>query len=151
MKKSRILKKYLRKVNDSLPASHKEKQKISEMINESLEAQISENPDKDITSILTEFGSPSDVAAAYINEMGISEILAGFRVRKKIIRTVSLFFLSLLLACCIYLLILYIDIHHAVRGYSTVTIETSEEIPITDEQFNEEMIRSQQETINDSN
>lgn len=130
MENSKQEKKYLRSIKRLLPATSNTKKKIIGMVKNALSARCSESPEKDISEIIKDFGSPEDVAASYIEDMGTSEILKGFRKRKTIINIIIAGIAGVLVFTALALTIALIDVHNAAEDFknghfeiATVTIE----------------------------
>lgn len=135
MDKERMVKRYLRKIRSILPACRKDKSDIINMIKDNLDMKIADNPSKDISEIIEEFGAPSDVAAAYIEQMGTAQIIERFAFRKKIVMAVMFLVIGILFIWGIYVMAVFIDAHNTIHhdpGNDTYTIETIREWTVED-------------------
>lgn len=86
---NRELNKYLRQVRRCLPCAAKQKQNILNEISGTISAWLEENPGADLDRICQRFGTPQQIATAYVDELGSTELLRDLQVRKKIIKIVA--------------------------------------------------------------
>ena len=86
---NRSAKKYLRRVHGMLPCSRKMKNHIMNLIRNDMISYLDERPEADYNAMISRFGEPESIAAAYVEGMGTAEILKKFRIRKQIVRTVA--------------------------------------------------------------
>lgn len=84
----KALSKYYRSISKCLPVEKKHKKQILEQIRHSVEDYRAKNPAADIQGILEHFGTPQEIAAAYVENMTTPEILKKFRVRKTVLLVV---------------------------------------------------------------
>lgn len=86
MKKGNIAAwRYLWKVRGWLPCSGKLKREIMARIKTVLNDYLNDHPDADFAELLHRFGTPQQIAASYIEEMNVQDLLKQLRIRKKII------------------------------------------------------------------
>lgn len=86
--RNRQLKKYYRRIKSWLPGTGKQNKLILANIHDNISAHLSENPEISADEIERRFGTPQQIAAACVNEMGMEELLHRLRVRKKILSTI---------------------------------------------------------------
>ena len=79
------LKRYYRSIRNHLPSSNKLKAKVLAEIESNVNAYLLENPSADVASIKARFGTPEQIAVAYVDELGTPELLKKFQIRKKIL------------------------------------------------------------------
>lgn len=79
------LKKYYRNIRRCLPCDNKLKRQIMDSIKTQVNSYLEENLSVDFTSVQQHFGTPQQIAAAYIDEMTSSEILKKIKVKKAFI------------------------------------------------------------------
>lgn len=82
------LKRYYRSIRKCLPSSRKLKAKVLAEIESNINAYLLEEPSADIASIKARFGSPEQIAVAYVDELGTPELLKKFQIRKRILAIV---------------------------------------------------------------
>ena len=115
------LRRYVRTVRSYLPCSRKVKQQILKEIQGNMNAYLEENPKADYAQIEAHFGSPQNIAAAYVDDMDTQELLRTLLIRKKIKTAIigCLFVIVLLWAIGVS----YIMIHEVTHFPGTVYIE----------------------------
>lgn len=79
------LKNYYRRIRRCLPWGGKRKKQIMETIEQTVAAYVEETPGADMTAVERHFGTPQQIAAAYIDEMTTPEILKKFKLRRTIV------------------------------------------------------------------
>ena len=82
--RNRQLKQYYRAIRDWLPGSAKQNKLIFEKICDRIDAYAEENPEAGVDEIKQRFGTPRQIAAACVDEMGTEELLDHLRTRKKV-------------------------------------------------------------------
>lgn len=86
MKKGNIAAwRYLWKVGGWLPCSGKLKREIMARIKTVLDDYLNDHPDADFAELSHRFGTPQQIAASYIEEMNVQDLLKQLRIRRKII------------------------------------------------------------------
>lgn len=99
-------------------------------IEEAVCTYLIENPTADLQAIQQHFGTPQQIAAAYIEEISTPELMKKFNVRKTVIAIICAAVALALLMWCATLAAALIENHIAVNGY----IETSPIIEIETEE-----------------
>ena len=84
----RELLRYYRAIRSWLPCTRKLKKQIMVQVQSRVQDYLTQNPDTDITGLQAEFGTPQTIAAAYVENSDIEEILRGLRVRRRIVAIV---------------------------------------------------------------
>lgn len=97
MDREAALRQYYRAVRDCLPCSRKQKLSILRDIQAQVAAYLEECPDADISQIEARFGTPLNIAAAFVDDMRTSELLSSMRLRKRITTSVIAGLLAVLL------------------------------------------------------
>lgn len=82
--RNRQLKQYYRAIRNWLPGSAKQNKLILEKICDRIDAYAEENPEAGVDEIKQRFGTPRQIAAACVDEMGMEELLDHLRTRKKV-------------------------------------------------------------------
>lgn len=86
MKKGNIAAwRYLWKVGGWLPCSGKLKREIMARIKTVLDDYLNDHPDADFAELSHRLGTPQQIAASYIEEMNVQDLLKQLRIRRKII------------------------------------------------------------------
>lgn len=76
---------YLWKVGGWLPCSGKLKREIMARIKTVLDDYLNDHPEADFAELSHRFGTPQQIAASYIEEMNVQDLLKQLRIRRKII------------------------------------------------------------------
>ena len=87
--RSRAKRRYLREIRGWLPCSGKWKRGILEKIEQSMAQFLSENPEASYEALAERFGSPRQIAATYVDEMGTDELLRDLRVRRRVVGMIA--------------------------------------------------------------
>ena len=87
---NRSMKRYFRRIRGTLPCSRKLKNHIMDQIHNEVGLYLEEHPGADYNAVLSRFGEPERIAAAYVEDMGAAEILKKLRIRRRILSTVAL-------------------------------------------------------------
>ena len=83
------VRRYLWQVHGWLPCSGKLKREILRRIGESIAQFLSENPEVSYEALAERFGSPRQIAATYVDEMGTDELLRDLRVRRRVVGMIA--------------------------------------------------------------
>lgn len=84
-KLNRPARRYLRQTAGWLPCAGSMKRKMLGEIRETLREFLEENPGADYPAITVRFGSPGQIAAAYVDEAETGELLNRLRLRRRIV------------------------------------------------------------------
>ncbi len=82
-------KRYLRQVRSWLPCSQKLKNRIMGQIQSSVSAYAEQTPGADFDQLQTHFGTPRQIASAYVESMGTDTLLRDLRIRRKLVSIVT--------------------------------------------------------------
>lgn len=82
------LKRYYRDIRRQLPSSQKLKSRILSQIEGNILAFLQDHPDADFPAIEAQFGTPEQIAAAYVDELGAPELLKKIKIRKRVLTIV---------------------------------------------------------------
>lgn len=114
--RSRAKRRYLREIRGWLPCSGKWKRGILEKIEQSMAQFLSENPEASYEALAERFGSPRQIAATYVDEMGTDELLRDLRVRRRVVGTVAAAALAVVILWAGVVMIALIDSHKNING-----------------------------------
>lgn len=78
------LRNYFRSIRSWLPCPAKQKQQILSQVKENVFAFLEEYPDAGMCAIENQFGSPRQIAAAYVDDMDTPALLSALRIRKRV-------------------------------------------------------------------
>ena len=114
-KRQRQVNRYVRAVGSYLPCAGKhKKQLLSEA-----ESYCAETRDADLEA---RFGTPQQVAAAYVDAMSTQELLAALRRRRQVLTILIAAVLTALLLWVAALCVSLYDYHQAYNGWSETSI-----------------------------
>lgn len=82
------LNQYYRQIKGWLPCGGKVKKTLMTNITATIEGYIADNPGIDFAAVQAHFGTPQQIAAAFVDEMGTEELLTALRLRRKIVKIV---------------------------------------------------------------
>ncbi len=116
----KALSKYYRSISKCLPVEKKHKKQILEQIRHSVEDYRAENPAADIQGILEHFGTPQEIAAAYIDEMTTTEIQKKFKITKRVIVIVCTAIALALILWATVLVAAWVDAQKSFDGFYDV-------------------------------
>ena len=111
---------YLREVRSWLPCSRKLKREILEEINNTITQYLSENPGAAYTDFTARFGTPQQIAASYVSEMEIGELLRDLRIKRRIIGIVAATVAVLIFLWAGLVVASYVDHTKDVNGYLVI-------------------------------
>lgn len=80
------LKRYYRQVASWLPCGGRTKREMMARIRTTVDAYVQEHPATDFAAIQEHFGTPQQIAAAFVDEMGTEELLQRINYRNNIIK-----------------------------------------------------------------
>lgn len=80
---------YLREVRSWLPCAGKMKNEVLGKIGGTVGDYLAENPNGDYAALVARFGTPQQIASAYVDEMETPELLHSLRIRRRVVAIVS--------------------------------------------------------------
>lgn len=83
------LRRYLREVKSWLPCGGKMKKEILGKISGTVSGYLTENRGGDYGALVARFGTPQQIASAYVDELETPELLNSLRIRRRIVKIVS--------------------------------------------------------------
>lgn len=129
--RSRAKRRYLREIRGWLPCSGKWKRGILEKIEQSMAQFLSENPEASYEALAERFGSPRQIAATYVDEMGTDELLRDLRVRRRVVGMIAAAAVTVVCLWAGLVTASYFDHVNGMNGY--ITVEIVEEETVNDE------------------
>lgn len=88
-KRDAVLRRYLREVKGWLPCGGKMKKELLGKIGGTVSGYLEENPEGDYAALVCRFGTPQQIASAYVDEIETPELLHSLRIRRRIVKIVS--------------------------------------------------------------
>ena len=117
MNANSLCRRYCRKVRQWLPGTEKLNNKIIQEIRQSVLSFLSGAPGATYADVVARFGTPQEIATAYIDEMDTALLLKEIRIKRKIVRII---FFTVLIALALFAISLGIalyDVYLTNRGY----------------------------------
>lgn len=109
-------KQYCRKVRSLLPCRSTDKKRIVTQLESSLDAYLAEHPTAGYADMVLRFGTPEDVAAAYVENCP-AETMKAVDLKKKIVAAVVAALSLALILYCTALGFALVDAHRSYYGY----------------------------------
>lgn len=116
MANKQIVNRYCHCVSVRVPCPKKKKQPLIDRLNAEVSTFLEENPDAGMDGVISRFGEPKSIAAAYVEELGADEILDKLHIRSRVLMTVTTVAVIALLLWAIILSIAYADTLQFNRG-----------------------------------
>lgn len=135
-KRNWYIKKYVCAVSSFLPCSGKTKKPWLDAIRAQAEDYIAQGGDP--AALAERFGTPQQVAAAYVDEMPTAELLAQLHIRRRVVTTVVLAVVAALAVYAGVLLLQLHTIHQDLSGWSEKTVTEVESWTVNDSQGGEQ-------------
>ena len=127
MKKiNRQLRRYYWQIRRWLPCGHKQKNRYIREHSESINTFLQQESNADFQTILARFGSPLQIASAYVDEMDTEKLLKHLQIRRRIVAIVLACALSGFIATLIALGILLEMTEDMTNGYAVIEIEVTD-------------------------
>lgn len=82
------LKQYYRQIGSWLPCGGRLKRRMMASITANIEGYLTEHSQMDFAALQNHFGTPQQIAAAYVEDMDTSELLSAIHNRRKILLSV---------------------------------------------------------------
>lgn len=116
------LRKYYRSIRSWLPCSGKLKKRIICDIESTIHGYLDENPSADFAEIEQRYGTPQQIAATYIDEMGTLELMKQLKIRRRITHAIFAATAIVVVLWTTALTIALIDSHKSASRHYHVTI-----------------------------
>ena len=82
------LKQYYRQIQSWLPCGGRLKRRMMASITANIEGYLAQHPQTDFSALQNHFGTPQQIAAAYVDDMDTSELLSAIHNRRKILLSI---------------------------------------------------------------
>ncbi len=129
---SRAVRRYLQEIRGWLPCSRKLKNAILERIRNTVREYLTDNPESSYEKLMERFGSPQQIAATYVEDMGTDELLRDLRIRRRIIGAVAATAIAVVALWVGFITAAYVDHVNDVNGYLVVGEAMATERNVTD-------------------
>ena len=114
------LKAYYRQVATWLPCGGRLKKQLMARITATVDGYLAEHPEADFAALQTRFGTPRQIASAFVDEMETDELLNALRTRRKIVKIVLICAAAIIAIWAIAVLSLWIIGLENTLGYVVV-------------------------------
>ena len=115
-KRNPDVRKYIRRIKQELPAMNREGKQMQRMLRQNVYAYAEEEPDVSYAQLVARFGSPEEIAAAYLSEQNSGTVKEAVRVRKKILTIVLAVAIFIVLLWSAYMVYVYKTIKEIAGG-----------------------------------
>ena len=88
MMENKAIRKYCAHISGCLVCPRREKRRILDQIRRMCLEYVAEFPGADYDALVARFGTPEQIAIAYLDEMEPATVLDGFRLHRRIVGTV---------------------------------------------------------------
>ncbi|MBR5570396.1 MAG: hypothetical protein IKW10_05830 [Oscillospiraceae bacterium] len=126
MKINRQLRRYYWQIRRWLPCGHKQKNRYIRELSESINAFLQQESNADFQTVLARFGSPLQIASAYVDEMDTEKLLKRLQLRRRIMTVILVGVVSGLVATIIALGIQLEMTEDMANGYAVIEIEVTD-------------------------
>ena len=90
MMENKAIRKYCARISVCLVCSRREKRRMLDQIRRMCRDYLAEFSGVDYDALVARFGTPEQIAGAYVDEMEPAAVLDGFRLRRRIVSTVAI-------------------------------------------------------------
>ena len=88
MKKNPDARKYMKQIKQELPTFNADGKRIKKILLQNVRDYAQEEPEVSYAQLVSRFGSPEEIAAAYLSEQSSGTVKKAVRIRKKILTIV---------------------------------------------------------------
>lgn len=115
-KKNADVRKYVKQIKQELPTFNAEGKQIEKMLLQNVRDYAQEEPEVSYAQLVSRFGSPDEIAAAYLSEQSNGTVKKAVRIRKKILTIVLAVAIFVSLLWATYLVFVYNTIKEVAGG-----------------------------------
>lgn len=113
------LKRYYRQICSWLPCGGNLKRHMMSNIKYNIEDYLLDNPDADFSAVQAHFGTPQQIATAFVDEMNTEELLKTLKIRRRIVK---IFFGCAIASVVLWGIALLIITWYDQGGFSTIEL-----------------------------
>ena len=122
--------KYLREIQKLLPYLSAQKKYFIAELENSVSVYLDTHTNATMASLYSEFGTPQDIAATYLNEVNPSNVSRSFSIKKILGFVIAAAVVIITIVICVFFFILKDDIQDLHDGYYVDTIIESSNEPL---------------------
>ena len=116
MKKNPDVRKYMKQIKQELPTFNADGKRIKKMLLQNVRDYAQEEPEVSYAQLVSRFGSPEEIAAAYLSEQSSGTVKKAVCIRKKILNIVLAVAIFVGLLWSTYLVFVYNTIKEVAGG-----------------------------------
>ena len=116
MKKNPDVRKYMKQIKQELPTFNADGKQIKKMLLQNVRDYAQEEPEVSYAQLVSRFGSPEEIAAAYLSEQSSGTVKKAVCIRKKILNIVLAVAIFAGLLWATYLVFVYNTIKEVAGG-----------------------------------
>ena len=116
MKKNPDVRKYMKQIKQELPTFNADGKRIKKMLLQNVRDYAQEGPEVSYAQLVSRFGSPEEIAAAYLSEQSSGTVKKAVCIRKKILNIVLAVAIFVGLLWSTYLVFVYNTIKEVAGG-----------------------------------
>ncbi len=116
MKKNSDVRKYMKQIKQELPTFNADGKRIEKMLLQNVRDYAQEEPEVSYAQLVSRFGSPEEIAAAYLSEQSSGTVKKAVCIRKKILTIVLAVAIFVGLLWATYLVFVYNTIKEVAGG-----------------------------------
>ena len=120
------VKRYLRTISKQIPKDYPNKSTLMDMLYRNLDEYLTEHPESTLDSMIEEFGSPTKIAASFIEEMPENTIVETFQKKHRLYFTLSI-------ACFLCFIIFVFILKYVYNWYQNDALIAEETLYVTDD------------------
>lgn len=127
---NRAAERYFQQVKSWIPCAGKMKKDVLTQIWDEIGGYLEENPDAGEADLRQRFGTPQQIAVAYVGEVDGSELLRNLRLRRRIARIVAGAAIAATLMWAVAVTFALVKYDNAANGYWGEEIAVISDVPL---------------------
>ena len=120
------LRRYYWQIRRWLPCGHKQKNRCIRELSESINTFLQQESNADFQTVLARFGSPLQIASAYVDEMDTEKLLKRLQIRRRIVAILFAGVIAGFIATLVALGIQLEMTEDMANGYAVIEIEVTD-------------------------
>ncbi len=110
-------KRYMRQVRSCLPWGRKIRRELLDRLRGELDGYLAENPEAGMEELRQRFGEPQQIAASYVEQMEMPELLRSLQVRRRFVSILAALAIGIFLMWAAVVSIALVEHRKSVNGY----------------------------------
>lgn len=116
------LKGYYRQIKGWLPCGGQVKKMLMANITATIGGYVEEHPGIDFAAVQAHFGTPQQIATAFVDEMDTEELLGKLRIRKKLVTVITAAAIAIVVLWAVVVTLSYLSFLNQLYGYGVTII-----------------------------